>query len=41
VDLEAGLERILRLGEPELGLAAAEQLGEELLEVDADLLESG
>ncbi len=34
-------QRILRLGEPQLGLAAAEQLGEELLEVAADLLEGG
>ena len=41
MDLEAGLERIFRLGEPQLGLAAAEQLGEELLEVAAHLLEGG
>jgi len=31
---------VLRLGQPQFGFAAAEQLGEELLEVAADLLES-
>ena len=39
MDFEPRLQRILRLGEPQLGLAAAEQLGEELLEVAAHLLE--
>ena len=39
MDFEARLQRVFRLGQPQLGLAAAEQLGEELLEVDAHLLE--
>ena len=41
MDLQPRLQRILRFGEPELGLAAAEQFGEELLEVGGDLLEGG
>ncbi len=40
-DLDAGLEHVLGVGEPELGLAAAEHLREELLEARVHALERG
>jgi hypothetical protein len=40
-DFEAGLERVVRIDQRKMGLAALEQAGEQALEMGVDRLESG